>query len=649
MTMRRFCAVVAIGLQLWAARAVEGHALLRESDPANGASTKQPPAAVMLFFTEEPEPGLSFVRVLDTQGRPIQRGPVQAVPGNPSALKQPLERVSEGSYTVSWRTVSRVDGHLTAGTFVFGVGIVPSSVPESESQPQPAPNPATAAGRWFLYLGLVLMLGAAWVWAIALPKYLPLPPWLHFASLLAFVGIGCIMAGQRADAGVSWSQFFSTFLGRATVYRALPVAGWAVAFAIARRSTRYRSAALYSAVVLVATAMLVHVYAGHAGAGGGAARWFRVILQWLHFAGIGVWLGGLAGLLIGMRGPGDPEKAAAARRYSQGAAIGLGTVVVTGLFRAVDTVSAWSALWEMLYGQLVVAKVALLVILAGLGAVNRYRNVPAVRTRLSGLRKVGAFELLLAMIVLAITGVLTGLAPPRTLRDVPQPASLAATGSDFASSIKVRLEVSPGQPGPNRFTVRVADFDTGKPFSADAVELRLSPADRPEVAPSSLLLSKVRDGTYSGQGTGLALVGPWNVAVMVRRGTDVMRVPLRITVRDLLTVRTVKAPGQPTLYFIEMADGRQVQVYLIPAGPGPATAHMTFFDAQGRELSVPESPTVTAVPEGGEPITFVVRRLSAGHFLADGRLTDRSTQLQILAAGAGGDLIRAAFTLQPPQ
>lgn len=643
--MRTLWPAVAFALLLSTAQ-VEGHAVLRDSDPANGASPNQPPAAVTLVFTEEPERGLSLIRILDSQGRQVQRGPAEVVPGNPFALRQPLERLGQGSYTVSWRTVSRVDRHLTAGTIVFGVGTVPPSLPEAGSQ-QPTPNPVTAAGRWLLYTGLVLMLGGAWVWAAVLLRHVPPSPRLHLGWVIAFAGIGCIAVGQRAAADVSWAQFFATFVGRATIYRALPVVAAAVTFTIARRSARYRPAALTVATTFVAVAMLVHVYAGHAGAGGGMARWIRVMLQWGHLAGVGVWLGGLAALLIGLRGTIDEEKAAAARRYSNGAAVGLAAVVVTGVLRAVDAVSAWSALWGLLYRRLVLTKVVLLLILAGLGAVNRYRNVPAVRARVIGLRRVGAAELVIAAVVLAITGVLTGLAPPRTLRDAPQPASLVATGSDFASSIRVWLEVTPGRPGLNRFTVRVADFDTGKPAPADEVQLRLSPADRPEIAASSPSLSKGADGIYSGEGAGLALAGSWSVVVTVRRGVDVVRVPLRVTLRDLQTMRTVSAPGQPTLYTIELADGRQVQLYLLPAGPGPATVHMTFFDAGGRELPISEPLVVTAVPEEGQPAAFVARRLSPGHFLADGRLTDRPTELQIAATGPGGQLIRASLTVQP--
>ncbi|MGH2399354.1 MAG: copper resistance protein CopC, partial [bacterium] len=642
----RAAAAVTIALCLFSAPA-EGHAALRDSDPANGASLAQAPAAVTLVFTEEPEPGLSLIRVLDAQGRQVQRGAAQVVPGNPFALRQPLERIGRGAFTVTWRTVSRVDGHLTSGTIVFGIGVVPSSMPESGPQ-QPAANPVTAAGRWFLYLGLVLLLGAAWVWAFALPQYIPPTPWVYAASTLATVGIAGIAAGQRDAAGVSWGQFFGTFLGYATVYRALPVAAATAAFAFANRSGRYRRAALIAAAAFVAVAMLVHVYAGHAGAGGGMARWIRVMLQWIHLGGVGVWLGGLAALLLGLRGTMDAEKGAAARRYSNGAAVGLAAVVLTGVLRAVDAVGAWASLWSMLYGRLVLTKVVLLVILAGLGAVNRYRNVPAVLARLRALRTIGAAELALAIAVLAITGVLTGLAPPRVLRDVPPSTSLTATGSDFASSIRVRIEVTPGRPGLNRFTLRVVDFDTGRPAQADEVQLRLTPDDRPEIATSSLPLTKVADGTFGGQGSGLSLAGPWNVVVNVRRGADVLRVPLRIAIRDLQTVRAVTAPGQPTLYYIDLVNGTQLQLYLLPAGPGPATVHMTFFDARGLELSIPESPTVTVIPEGSEPVSFTVRRLSPGHFLADGRLPDRPVELQILAVSAGGEFIRAGLTVRSP-
>src|SRR6266567_830373 len=124
--MRRpLAAALLAGLVLLlAAPAASAHALLRSSDPSSGASLGKAPAKVTLTFTEPPDLTLSTVHVLDSSGKAIESGKAAGVPGKPLALEIPLGQVPNGAYTVSWRTVSRTDGHLTNGSFAFGRRLV---------------------------------------------------------------------------------------------------------------------------------------------------------------------------------------------------------------------------------------------------------------------------------------------------------------------------------------------------------------------------------------------------------------------------------------------------------------------------------------------------------------------------------------------
>jgi copper transport protein len=114
-----------------------GHALLVSSDPAAGASLASAPSQVTLTFTEQPDPALSTIKVLATDGTSVGAGPVSAVPGQPKELRVALGKLQPGVYTVSWRTVSTVDGHLASGSFAFGVGV---------AAPSAAPSLAAGAG-----------------------------------------------------------------------------------------------------------------------------------------------------------------------------------------------------------------------------------------------------------------------------------------------------------------------------------------------------------------------------------------------------------------------------------------------------------------------------------------------------------------------
>ncbi len=628
-------------------RAAGGHALLRGSVPAGGALLQRAPGDVTLTFTEEPEPSLSVVHVLDSAGRQADRGRAGPVPGHPRELRVPLGPLPDGVCTVTWRTVSRVDGHVTGGAFAFGVGVAPSAAPPP-AETSPPPSVLTVVGRWGLYTGLSGLVGVAWVWTLAFerpPAGGRVYPWVLWgAALGGVIGLGI---GQAADANVTVGSLLATPLGGSLWWRALPIAAAGVALAAGGRGRPGgRRLALAGAGLLAAGSMLADVLAGHAAAGPDPWRWPNIADQWAHFAGVGVWLGGLAALLVALgNAPGDAT--AAARRFSSVAGIALGATALTGVLRAVDEVGRWSALLTTDFGRLVLVKAAFLVLLAALGAVNRYRSIPAVLATLRGLRRVGGVELAVAAAVLAVTGILTSLAPPRLVQEAAQAVSaIAVDGSDFATSVRVHLEITPGYPGQNRFVARIADYDTNEPVTAARVSLRFADPQRPGVGTSVLSLTRAADGTYLGQGTNLSLEGQWSITVLIERGLQSVEVPLAVTARTPPeAVRTISAPGQPTLYSIELPGGRLLDVYLDPDRPGLNEVHATFIDAGGGELPVPRPAGMTVARPGGAPRALPVRRFGPGHFVGDARLGPGEWRLEITATARDGSVLQAHLSV----
>jgi copper transport protein len=623
------------------------HALLQASVPAGGTVLQRAPADVTLTFTEAPEPSLSFVHVLDSAGRQV-RGGARPVPGHPLELRVPLGPLPNGVYTVTWRTVSRVDGHVTGGSFAFGIGVTPSAAPPSAAT-SPLPSPLSVVSRWGFYMGLTGLVGIAWVWSAAFetpPSGGGLYPWLVWGVAVAgVIGLG---AAQAADAGVSIGRLLATPLGTALWWRALPIIAAGVALAVAegavmmRFRAGFRRLALAATGVLAAGSMLADVLAGHAAAGPEPWRWPNIVDQWVHIVSVGVWLGGLAALLVALGTTSSGAKAAAARRFSAVAGFALGGTALTGVLRAVDEVGQWKALLTTDFGRLVVLKAALLLVLAALGAVNRYRNIPAVLGTLRGLRRVGGAELMVAAVVLGITGILTGLAPPRLLQQAAQTVSaIVVNGSDFATSVRIHLEITPGYPGENRFVARIVDYDTGRPITADRVTLRFSQPGRPEVGPSTLALTRTADGTYEGRGTNLSLDGIWSIVVLVERGLQSTEVSFSVTagVRPEV-VREIRAPGQPTLYSIDLPGGRVADVYLDPDRPGFNEVHVTFIDAKGGELPVPALAALSVAQQGQAPRALPVRRFGPGHFIGDARLAPGLWSLRITATARDGSVLQ---------
>ncbi|HVL27952.1 MAG TPA: copper resistance CopC family protein, partial [Acidimicrobiales bacterium] len=142
----------ALGAVLVAAPSAGAHAVLTASQPQARDVLNEGPAAVTLTFTEPPELAFSAVQVLDRGGRAYGAGSVEAVPGDPQTLRVGLRPLDRGVYTVNWRVVSRVDGHLTAGSFAFGVGEAVSEEAAVEGVARPTNRSVMAVGgRWLFY------------------------------------------------------------------------------------------------------------------------------------------------------------------------------------------------------------------------------------------------------------------------------------------------------------------------------------------------------------------------------------------------------------------------------------------------------------------------------------------------------------------
>ena len=545
--MRRLVAPALLaGLWLLATGpAAAAHGSLRASDPAGGTWVARPPHAVTLRFSEAPDPTLSSIRVLDAGGRAVAGGRPQRVPGRPLELRMPLHGLRNGTYTVSWRTISAVDGHPTAGTFAFGIGggglVLPPAQAVAAARATPPPAPLAVAGRWAYYWGLTLLLGAAAAGLLVFDRRLPgrPAPLLGLAVLAAAAGLAAMVVAARADAGVSFGDLLGSTTGAWLAWRTILLAGAAGATVGLLLAGPGKARPLVVVGLAAAGGMLVHALAGHA-AGPSSLRLLNLAAQWAHLLAVGVWIGGLAWLLAGLRGRARTDRRAVAVRFSKLAGASVAVVVVTGLARSVDELGGWRALLGSGFGRALGVKLALFSGLLLLGAVNRYRLVPALqvtaRRRATGrLRRSVRGELWLAAGVLLAAALLSELPPGATsvaaaARPPAQRQLLRATGTDYATSVRVTLTVSPGAAGPNSFAAAVSDYDTGTPLPVERVELTGTPMARPDLASARLKLVKGADGSWQGKGQLLSIGGRWSLVTIVEAAGGGVTVPLELDV-----------------------------------------------------------------------------------------------------------------------
>jgi putative copper export protein/methionine-rich copper-binding protein CopC len=628
----------------------QAHALLQTSDPAAGSTVAASPAVVVLTFGEQPDPSLSSVKVLDTSGRNVASGPAAAVPGSPDELQVPLPSLPDGVYTVSWRTVSVVDGHTAVGSFAFGVGVAPGtggggggSVTSS-----PSSSPQDIGARFLLLLGLVLLFGSGFVGAVVHEgPSRPLRWMAGFGWLLAAVGTVTVVGLQAIDAGSDAGAFIGSALGAWAVRRVILVAvtGVIVGTALGRpgSANRWRDAMIAGSAVAL---MLLDVLTGHAAVNGLVS--IDVAVQSVHLLAAGVWMGGLAGLLLAIRGEPTDQKARAARRFSRWAAAALVGIAVTGVIRAVQEVGTIDNLTSTDYGRVVIAKSVLLIVLGGLGAINHFGSVPLTSWTLVPLRRVGRAELATGIVVLLATGLLVSLAPPASYgasQGPPAPAPVIVSGNDFGTSVRVKLVIKPGTPGLNDFSAALTDFDSGAPVTATAVTLRFSLASATGVGGSTLVLPATGAGAYDASGGNLSLDGIWKVTVVVAGPSGTVEVPLSLATRTAAQQVDINAvTGLPTVYTVHLAAGDELQVYLDPGTPGPNELHATFFDLAGNELPV-QTATFLLEPGAADPTVVAGRQLEPGHFVTDLQADAGALGVDVVGPAPDGSTLHAHVDL----
>lgn len=104
---------------------VYGHASPITYDPSPNQiinSVQSVPDKVTISFTEGPEPRASSIKVVNSNNERIDNNDLQVMEAEKS-LSVSLDRskVVHGTYTVDWLVLSKEDGHITKGSYVFSV------------------------------------------------------------------------------------------------------------------------------------------------------------------------------------------------------------------------------------------------------------------------------------------------------------------------------------------------------------------------------------------------------------------------------------------------------------------------------------------------------------------------------------------------
>jgi copper transport protein len=504
--------------------------------PASDAVLADRPAQVTLRFSEPVEAAFGSVRVFDADTRRVDDGRTTR-PSSSEVAVGIDGTLPDGTYTVAWRAVS-ADSHPVHGAFVFHIG-KPGTDPDgvaaevTDEEGSSAVSGAFSVVR-FVSVALILLTagGAAalalWVpasdaastarrrlWAVLTGCAVALVP-----VTLAAIGLqGAGAAGLGLDAAARWSLFsevLETRYGQVAVARIVLAA---VVAALAAVAWRGRSGSQPLALVACALGALLAVtpsLAGHAQVQGSIA----VLSDAVHVEAAALWAGGLAFLVLLLawaRGSRWEVATEAVPVFSGIALLAVCVLLVAGVVNGLYEVGSWAALWETTYGRLLLAKVALVLPLLGLGAYNNRVSVPRLRSadepavsRRRLLRTTGV-ELALLVVVVAVTAALVAEPPARGQPD----AELVAVSTEVGP-YDLDLVVDPGQPGDNELHLYLLE-QSGQPADVDEANVSASLRSA-SIGPLRFEPVLAGPGHYVVPRASFPFAGTWQVGIDVRKG-----------------------------------------------------------------------------------------------------------------------------------
>jgi copper transport protein len=520
----RISILLGLLLALLPAGVIFAHANLIRSEPAAGARLDQPPSEIRLWFSEPIEPAYTQVRLLDSSGQALSTGNLRVLPGDGTvvavAVTSPL---GQGIYTVAWRTMSRVDGHITEGSFSFGVGVVP---PRTGTVAGAAGNPLEALIRAAVFILAAWLVGGALFWLFVYradwPETLTLGVALGLQLAVLFWTLAWGLAA--GGAGRLFDTVFNTQLGRVFIARNVFALGLVLA-------TLWGPAArLGIGLGLLGTVSL----GSHATA---TADPLAVFIDWAHLAGAAAWAGGLM-RLVALAWSGRGQKidwGGVVGRFSNLAMVSVVLIGLTGLYRAWQELGEPSALVDTVWGRLLLAKTATagLALLLGGFHLLRWRLGPGgspgtVRFSL-------AAEAVLLASALVVSGPLT-FNPPARSESLERPVRLEGQAGEWG----YELEIRPGRVGDNEVVVRVGPPTPDARVRAVFVRFRMTDHEMGEV---EVIPDPTGPNEFAAQTYLLSMVGNWEARVIIRPEGDYDR-----TGRAAFRLREpalAAAPGPP--------------------------------------------------------------------------------------------------------
>lgn len=611
------------------------HPFTIETVPVQFSNAPVGTSEIVMVYSENVEIGFSTLRVIDGNGDQIDNGDTRYYEGEHSlaVTTPPLE---EGTYTVTSKVLSKVDGHLVDYAFVFAIGEATVKVPENGL---PEGNELIflpeAGARFPGLVGQTLALGAVlasiFIWGtqrkdLVRDGVVNLEKIVH-RRFVNLVGAGLILvfaSNIMMIAVQSWrleaqaleilgTSFGSTWVTRMAITVAL-LGVWFYMDRVKRNSLANQIPLLILSLALIATTTML----GH---GMASEQYHAVALDYIHNLVAAAWIGGIvffAFVLLpsfsaldgGIR---ERISLAAIPRFSIMIVISVGIVIISGPLLIWSLESDLETTVESTYGKLIAAKILLASAMVGMGSyyqfgiqrrAERNETVQVIGRMKRALRvEIGFGIALLAVVALLVNGTLPS---GEVLEVEAQETMQGFTALEFTENVRFEIEMFPYGIGPNAIKIIATDLE-GDPLSdLDGIKMKVSNPLR-SIAPIAVPVEPsgrgdAAGGEFVGNVT-FGFSGVWQLEIEAQRVEHanegrVLQIPVKPRLDDLVINITEydlpgpAAPLQPTFYKnnIWMSDtsGPQIWKFSIQDGEfqrygfeGKASTSLAF-DGDGK-------------------------------------------------------------------
>jgi len=524
---------ILVGVLALGTTAASAHATLESSTPADGQSVPTSPSELRITFSEAVTTISGGVSVLNADGKTVDVGNSEIVGGR--TLVAPItETLSDGTYVATYRVLS-ADGHPVSGSLLFAVG---EGALDRSAQPSSNGDRLWeiigGISRFIMYLAALVAAGVAFFLAFIHDRAEDrwrIVPFVRIGSILALLSaIGIVMSQAALLTGKGAGAITDSSVLRDVLNQNL---GWSLALLMIGLAAVHLSTDISKKVVSQSLALYGGLAVTVSFAVWGHAtelspKAISLAADAIHATAAALWLGGLVGLVmvLSLRTPETVRSTAGIiGRFSLMAFWSVIALTIAGLTLTITGSDAnLNSILTTTWGQLVLAKIGLTLIVVLIAAWNRRTLVPSLTSptantdelavRWATLLRTIRTEAVLLVAVLALTAIVVNVPPART-------AVVAKTDRvDITQRVdtgNVQLSVDPAIVGPNTVSVRYTD-GTGQPINvANSMSIEFSQPSA-GLEPITRQVPASEPGVFVIQGNELSIPGTWTITIAVRTG-----------------------------------------------------------------------------------------------------------------------------------